>query len=294
MNAPPDRGLDHRALRRSFNRASNSYDRAAELQDSVRQELLERLQFFALAPRRILDLGAGTGAGSAALLKLFGSATVVAVDVAEDMLAVARRRGWPWRRPRAAAGSAAALPFAGGSFDLVFSSLMLQWCDDPSRVFTEIQRVLKPGGLLLFSTFGPETLAELRAAWSAADETPHVSELPMLPELGAAMSAAGLAEPVLDRETHLRHYPTIAALVTQLRELGAVNAARSRRRTLTGRQRAARMQAAYERQRQPGGLPANYEIFYGAAFAGSASGRRDAGEVAIPLASIGRRRGRPA
>jgi malonyl-CoA O-methyltransferase len=291
VNAPRDRRLDRAALRRSFNRASGSYDAVCKLQDAVRQELLQRLEFFPLAPHLILDLGAGTGAGAGALLKRFRPATVIAADVAEHMLAVARRRGRPWRRPRVVAGNATALPFASASFDLVFCSLMLQWCDEPRRAFAEMQRVLKPGGLLQFATFGPATLAELRAAWSAADDFPHVSELPELPELGAAMSAAGLAEPVLDREVHLRHFPTLAALVTELRALGAVNAARARRRTMTGRQRAARMHAAYEALRVPAGLPANFEIFYGAAFAGARSDPQTPDEVAIPLASVGRRRG---
>jgi malonyl-CoA O-methyltransferase len=289
VNTPPDRGLDRVALRRAFNRASSSYDAVCELQDSVRQELLERLDFFPLAPRRVLDLGAGTGAGTVALKKRFRAATVFAVDLAEHMLARARRRGWPWRRPRAVAASATALPFAAGSFDLVFCSLMLQWCDDPQQVFAEIQRVLKPGGLLQFATFGPQTLDELRAAWSAADATPHVSELPDLPELAAAMSAAGLAEPVLDRELQLRYYPSVAALVAELRGLGAVNAARARRRSLTGRQRATRMQEHYEGRRAAAGLPASYEILFGAAFAGVQPVQAASAEVAIPLTRIGRR-----
>jgi malonyl-CoA O-methyltransferase len=291
MNSPPDRRLDRTSLRRAFNRASSTYDAVCELQDTVRLELLERLQYFALAPRRVLDLGAGTGTGAVALRRRFRSATVIAVDVAEHMLAVARRRGWPWQRPRVVAASAAALPFAPGSFDLVFCSLMLQWCDQPQQVFAEIQRVLRPGGLLQFATFGPATLSELRAAWSTADDTVHVSELPDLPELAAAMTAAGLAEPVLDREPHLRHYASVDALASELRGLGAVNAARSRRRTMTGRRRAARMRAAYEACRAAGGLPASFEIFFGAAFAGKGPRVGTAAEVSIPFTSIGRSRG---
>ena len=292
MSMPHQRGFDRRALRRAFNRASDSYDAVAALQDAVRQELLERLEFFALSPRHVLDLGAGTGAGSAALLRRYRGASVVAADVAEHMLGVARRRGRLWRRPHAVAASANALPFADASFDLVFCNLMLQWCDEPQRVFAEIQRVLRPGGLLQLSSFGPLTLCELRAAWDAADDTPHVSELPDLQALAGAMSAAGLAEPVMDRELHMRHYADVDALAGELRQLGAVNAARARRRSMTGARRAARMRAAYETQRVAQGLPASYEIYYASAFAGRAPRSPDTGgadEIVVPLARIHRR-----
>lgn len=294
MNHAPRFAIDARALRRAFNRASGSYDAACQLQNEVRDELLQRLELFALQPRRILDLGAGTGAGSLALRRRYRGAGVYAVDLADAMLQRARRRGWPWQRPQLVAAAAAALPFAAGSFDLVFCSLMLQWCDDPPQAFAEIARVLAPGGLLLFASFGPATLQELRAAWDAADDTAHVSELPDLPSIAQAMTQAGLREPVLDRELRVRHYASVRALADELRALGAVNASRARRRSITGKRRLAAMQAAYELQRCAAGLPASYEIVCGAAFgAGPASARLPAGEVHVPIARIGRR-GAPA
>lgn len=287
-------GFDRRAVRRAFDHASGSYDRASVLQDEVRSELLERLAYFRLSPQCVLDLGAGTGAGSMALRRRFGGSVVVAVDIAEQMLQQVRKRGWPWQRIRAVAASATALPLRDACVDLVFCNLMLQWCDEPRLAFSEIRRVLRPGGLLLFATFGPGTLQELASAWHQADPGhEHVSRMPDMPALADAMTAAGLQEPVLDRETRLSHYASVAALVRELRDIGAVNAAQHRRRSLTGRGRLRALDHAYEQLRTPAGLPATWEIYFGAAFAGERPpGPTVAGVHTVPVNQIGHRRRR--
>jgi malonyl-CoA O-methyltransferase len=288
--------LDHRALRRSFNRAGRSYDQAATLQATVRKELLTRLQYFGLQPLRILDLGAGTGESTVALKQRFAAARVMAVDVALQMLRQAGRRRWPWQRFTRVCADASALPLASGSVDLIFCSLMLQWCEEPHYALAEMRRVLKPGGLLLFSSFGPLTLHELREAWAQVDAHPHVSDFVSLPDLGAALSHAGFAEPVLDVETYVSYYVGVHTLAQELRAIGARNAATARARGLTSRGQWQRLQAAYELRRVARGLPATYEVIYGAAFAraqqdpdSAATGRMVEGEVAVPVASLRRR-----
>jgi malonyl-CoA O-methyltransferase len=293
MNEAPHFRLDRRAVLRSFSRASRSYDAAAQLQASVNDELLERLQYFQLEPRVILDLGCGTGRGAAALRARFARARVIAVDSALAMTQQARRRQRFWRRYECVCADACALPFAAQSADLVFSNLMLQWCDDPLALFTQVQRALRPGGLFLFTTFGPDTLHELRSAWASADDHSHVSAFADMPQLGAAMAQAGLVEPVMDREIHCRHYPDVHALVTELRRIGARHAAADRRASLTGPARARAMLAAYGRLRTAEGIPASWEIIYGAAFAGErrpglragASGAA-AAETLVPLSAV--------
>jgi malonyl-CoA O-methyltransferase len=293
--------LDRRALARAFERAAPAYDAAAVIQRRARDELLERLAFFTLEPVRILDLGAGTGQAAQVLQRRFPRAAVLALDLAPAMLragGLTARRSWTrWRGspPRGICADAAALPLADDGIDLIFSNLMLQWCDRPERVYRELVRVLKPRGLFLFSTFGPETLRELRAAWSAADDARHVSDFPDLPQLAEGLMHAGLNEPVLDVESHQLLYPDAWALMRELKHIGASNAARDRPRGLTGRARLERMLAAYERLRRPDGLPATYEIIFGAAFrAGRGSGglapAQGPGEHAIPLSSIRQRR----
>jgi len=286
--------LDRRALARSFNRAAAGYDAAAQLQQRVRAELLERLRFFTLAPQTILDLGAGTCRGSLALHRSYPRARVIALDIAAGMLKASPRPGWPRRRFERVCADAYALPLAARSVDLVYSNLMLQWCDRPDMVFREVARVLKSAGVFVFASFGPDTLHELRLAWESVDHGVHVSQFPDMPQLGAALMNAGLLEPVMDVERHRLQYPSVHALMRELQCIGARNAASDRSRGLTGRARLQRMIAAYETRRTVPGLPATFEVIFGAAFGAALQtiGGADAsspGEYVVPLAALGRR-----
>jgi len=312
--------LDRRALARSFNRAATGYDAAAWLQKLARSELIERLQYFVLQPRAVLDLGAGTCQASIELAGRYPRARVLALDLAEGMLAAAPRRWRPRRRIERICADAHALPLADHSVDLVYSSLMLQWSDRPDRLFPELARVLRPDGLLAFVTFGPDSLQELREAWAEADHGAdsadsadsahgaHVSEFPDMPQLGAALMHAGFVEPVMDVEQHRRDYPSADALMHELKRIGAHNAAAARRRGLTGRSRMRSMRAAYERARSASGLPATFQLLFGVAFrgggahggtagpgpgpGGTATGTAlPGGEYAVPIGQL-RRRGR--
>jgi len=289
--------VDRRALVRSFNRAGAQYERRAHLQRRVRADLLERLQYFSLEPGCVLDLGAASCASTLLLRERFPRAWLLGIDIAEGMLRAMPVARWPWQRSalQRVCADAAALPLQARSCDLVFSNLMLHWCDRPSLVFAEIARVLKPGGLLLFSTFGPDTLGELRLAWAAADEGSHVSDFIDMQELGDEIMRAGLAEPVLDVEHHRVHFPDARALMQELRQLGARHVAQARARGLTGRRRLALMLDAYERRREPKGLPATFEVICGAAFAGdgpprAAQGAGSPHEFAIPVSALRRPR----
>jgi malonyl-CoA O-methyltransferase len=261
-------GLDRRAVARAFDRASGSYDAAAELQQRVRLELLGRLEELQVSPRAVLDLGAGTGHGARALKRRYPGATVVAVDIATGMLEQARRQSRWLRRFERVRADAYALPFADGSFDLVFSNLMLQWCDDLDAVFAEIARVLKPGGLLSFSTFGPGTLAELRESWAAGDATNHVNHFFDAHALGSALMHAQLKEPVLDVDRMVVGYPDVMTLMRELKAIGAHNVTQGRPRGLTGRRRLAAMTQAYESLRREGRLPATWEVIHASAWGG--------------------------
>jgi malonyl-CoA O-methyltransferase len=290
--------LDRAGVRRGFDRASASYDRAAVLQSRVRGELLDRLQWIGIEPRLVLDLGAGTGEGARELKRRFRRAAVVAVDIAPGMLREARRRSGPFRRIERVCADAYRLPFAAGSVDLVFSNLLLQWCDALDEVLAEIRRVVRPGGFLTFSTLGPDTLRELRAAWAAADGASHVNGFLDMHDVGDALTRAGFAEPVLDVERITLSYAEVPALARDLKAIGAHNVTSARRRGLTGRAVWRRMTEAYEAFRHEGRLPATYEVVYGAAWgrealAGTAPvhglAAPSGGEVRIPPASIRRR-----
>ena len=290
--------LERRRVRAAFDAAAGGYDAVAVVQAEVRARVLERLDLFRLEPRRILDAGCGTGHAARALLRHYRRAELVALDLAPGMLARARTQR-PWlRRLDAVCADAAALPLADASVDLVFSNLMLQWCNAPDTVFAEFRRVLRPGGLLLFTTFGPDTLRELRAAWGAADGHTHVSRFIDMHDLGDALVRAGLREPVMDAEHLVLTYADLRSLMRDLKTMGASNATAGRNRGLTGRRRLAAVEAHYEQLRRDGRLPATWEVLYGHAWApaagaapGEHGGARDGGgEVAVPLADIRRRR----
>ena len=299
MNFPDPRqifALDRRAVARAFDRASSSYDAAAALQERVRIELISRLDELKVEPRAILDLGAGTGHGARALKRRFPAARVVAVDIATGMLERARQQSRWLRRFERVRADAYALPFGDGVFDLVFSNLMLQWCDDLDAVFGEIARVLKPGGLLLFSTFGPDTLGELRAAWGqTGDASNHVNHFFDAHALGSALMQASLAEPVLDVDRIVEGHADVMSLMRELKAIGAHNVTRGRARGLTGRRRLAAMTQAYEALRSNGKLPATYEVIHASAWGTERRGPMEAEparETLIPASAI-RRRGAP-
>ena len=246
--------------RSAFDRASASYDAAAALQERVRNELhrpARRARRSRRSPSSISARAPGHGVARAQA-PLSRGATVVAADIAPGMLERAQAQSRWLRRFERVRADAYSLPFRDGAFDLVFSSLMLQWCDDLDAVFAEIARVLKPGGLLLFSTFGPGTLAELREAWGASDDASnHVNHFFDPHALGSALMHAGLAEPVLDVDRIVVRYPD--AHHADARAQGhrrAQRHARPRRAGSPGRRRLAAMTQAYETLRRDGKLPA--------------------------------------
>jgi malonyl-CoA O-methyltransferase len=219
----------------------------------------------------MVDLGCGTGSAFEALSKRYPRAALLALDLAPAMLAKARERSPWWRRalggssPALLCADAESLPLASQSTQLVFSNLALQWCD-PAAVFAEVSRVLEPGGLFLFSTFGPDTLRELRAAFAEADGAPHVNAFVDMHDLGDALVGAGLSDPVMDMEVVTMEYGSVEAVARDLKAIGAVNSLAARSRGLPGRARWERMTTAYERFRRDGRLPATFEVVYGHAW----------------------------
>ncbi len=268
MPVSDSRGLDQRLLRQAFDRAAQRYDRFAKLQVEVADRLLERLDYIRLTPKRIADLGAGTGYCTQRLGKRYRGADLFALDLAMGMLRKARRRGPKiLGRPAYVCADMQHLPFASGRLDLIVSNLTLQWCSDLGRTFLTLRNALAPGGLLLFSTFGPDTLQELRDSWSTVDDYVHVNAFPDMHIVGDAMTAAGLRDVVVDVDRLWVTYHDVYELMRELKMLGAHNVNRGRPNSLTGKGRLAHLVAAYERYRRDGGLPATYEVVYGHAWA---------------------------
>ncbi len=284
--------LDRAGVRAAFDRASATYEPAAVLQSQVAGELLSRLEPFDFEPAAILDLGAGTGRFAARLKSRYRRSAVIALDLAPGMLREAARHQRFLRRFERVCADAARLPLQSASVDIVFSSLMLQWCDPLDDALAEVRRVLKPQGLFLFSTFGPDTLKELRAAWAEADTYNHVNRFLDMHDVGDALVRAGLVEPVLDVDRLQVAYADALTLMRDLKSIGARNTTAGRPRSLAGRARLQRVLDAYESFRKDGKLPATYEIVYGAAWGtgGRPASPARAGEVKILPSQIGRRK----
>jgi malonyl-CoA O-methyltransferase len=257
--------IDASFARRSFSRASATYDAAAVLQGEVRDLLLDRLELTALEPRLILDAGTGTGAGARALKRRYPKARVLAVDSAEGMLLTAAARG-SWFRPLSfVCADAARMPLPPGSVDLIFCNFMLPW-GDADQVFAEFRRLLAPRGFLTFTTLGPDTLRELRSAWASVDSSLRVHAFTDMHDLGDALVRSGFAEPVLDVERYTLEYDDVSRLAEDLRAVGEVNALVGRGKGLTGPRKFEAMRRAYETHRRGGRLPATYEVVFGQAW----------------------------
>jgi len=264
--------IDKRQMRRAFNRAAADYDAAAVLQREVCGRMLERLDYIKLQPARILDAGSGTGVGTRQLTVKYPAAQMVALDIATGMLQIARgHSGW-WRKlfsgtqQMQVCGDIEALPLATNSMDMVWSNLAMQWCNDLPHAFGELHRVLKTDGLLMFSTFGPDTLKELRHAFNGVDRHSHLNRFADMHDIGDMLSHSGFADPVMDMECITLTYEDVRGVLYDLKRIGAHNATAGRGQGLMGKDAWARLVKNYEQSRRDGKLPATYEVIYGHAW----------------------------
>jgi len=279
--------LDMKRVRRRFDANAGSYEQAAVLQKEVRERLLERLEMVKLRPGRILDAGCGTGRAAAALARRYRRSQITTLDLSPAMLGLARKNQPLTRRFHRICGDMASLPLASNSHDLVFCSLALPWCDDLDRVFAEFARILRPGGLLTFATFGPDTLVELRRSWASVDRHNHVNLFVDLHDVGDALLRAGLDDPVMDVEQLTLRYTDFRSLLGDLRILGGGNATGGRPRGLSTPRQLHRLQEAYGQFRQDGYYPASHELVYGHAWGAPPRQRRgEHGETLVPLSGL--------
>jgi malonyl-CoA O-methyltransferase len=301
----PDGAPDPRAVRRHFARAATTYDDSAVLQREIGARLADRLDVVKLVPSAVLDAGCGTGDAQAELAARYPSARYVGLDVALPMLGAARSKvglrrsalarifatftgGRAASEPRFVCADIAAMPFAAGTFDLVWSNLALQWVGDLPAAIAEMNRVLAVHGLAMFTTFGPDTLKELRAAFSGVDRHVHVSGFVDMHDVGDMLVAAGFADPVMQMDMMTLTYEDAGAMVRDLKAIGATNAAHARPRALMGPRRWQRALAALDATRRDGRISATFEVIYGHAWKVAPKRTRD-GDAIVQF----RPRGRP-
>jgi len=247
----------------SFSRAACHYDRVAALQRQIGEQLLARLTASAISPKAILDVGAGTGYCTARLVELFPEASLFALDISEGMLRTLRRRPVLCAKALCVCGDGESLPLRDACVDLVLSNLALQWCTDLPAALGEFRRVLRPRGMMLFSTFGEGTLRELREAWSTGDAYSHVNAFVPSASVTKALAGFGVADFETQCERRVIAYPGVDALLQELKCLGAHNITRNRPRHLTGKGVFRKMLSAYPKATPEGGIEASFEIIQG-------------------------------
>ncbi|SFN64548.1 malonyl-ACP O-methyltransferase BioC [Nitrosospira briensis] len=273
-----DHTIDKRQVRTAFERAAPDYDKAAILQREVCDRMLSRLDYIKHLPDVILDAGSGTGYGTRKLLTRYPAARMLAIDIAPAMHLQARPSPSPWRQllklgrtegrnqTSYIAGDIEQLPFKDSCAGLVWSNLVLQWCNDLEKTFSEVHRVLHTGGLFMFSTFGPDTLKELRQAFRNIDDYSHVNRFTDMHDIGDTLVHSGFATPVMDMEYFTLTYDDVIGVMRDLKAIGAHNVTQGRRRGLTGKAAWQKAVGHYESKRIAGKLPATFEVVYGHAW----------------------------
>jgi len=246
------------SIRNNFNSASSNYNDNAFLQNEIANRLAEKLRVISIKPQTIIDLGSGTGLLSNKTAEIFPNANLICVDFAQQSLLKNSQN-------LKVCANAYELPFASNSVDFIVSNLMMQWCPDLKALFNECFRVLKPEGLILFTTFGPDTLKELKRSWSAVDSSAHVNDFIDMHDIGDQMLQSGFQSPIMEMENITLTYEKVLDLMHDLKSIGAQNV-NNRSKTLTGKTKFKKMIEMYESYRTDGKLPATYEVIYGHAW----------------------------
>ncbi|MGE3920727.1 MAG: malonyl-ACP O-methyltransferase BioC [Gammaproteobacteria bacterium] len=280
------KSLDMVQVARSFNAAATSYDQYAVLQQEVARRLIARLDFIKIKPQCIIDIGAGTGYPTHLLAKRYENADIILLDVAVNMLKEAKKT---FGKQKLVCAAADKIPLPDRSVDFIFSNLMLQWSDDLAGTLIEWARILKPDGLLLFTSFGPQTLIELRSSWLDVDSFAHMSDFHDFPVWSSLMQQAGFTAPVLDNDLFKLLYNDTNCLMRELKGLGANNTHSARNKALTGKKHWQQMLKNYDTFRDTSDkIPATFEVIYGHAWGRAIQASN---EVSIPISKILRNNG---
>jgi len=259
------KNLNH--VRAAFEKAAFQYDEYSILQRTIADRLDESLEQIKINPKTILDLGSGTGYGAQILHKRFRNSHIYQIDLSENMLKVSKKKSPVFfSKDHFVCADIKKLPFKKKYFDLVVSGLTLQWCNNLDDVFGEVKYLLKDNGVFLFSSFGPDSLKELRDCWSSVDDYVHVNAFVDMHDIADALMRAGFVSPILNMEEIILTYNECPQLMRELKYIGAHNINNGRRKTLTGKKRLGKVFQCYESYRVNSVLPATYEVIYGHAW----------------------------
>ncbi len=278
-------------ISKAFNKHANEYELAAKVQQEIGERLFERLQYLKISPKRILDLGCGTGAFSRELTLMYPKAQIFGLDLAHAMLLQAKKKH-SWRRKWSlVTADMSNMPFATGMFDLVFANQVIHWGNPLARVFRELNRVMNVNGCLMFTTLGPDTFKELKEAWTGVNQYAHVNEFIDMHDIGDCLMGEHFLEPVMDMELLSVHYETLSHLIRALKRQGVKNINPERNQGLTGKIAWQQFEKNYATmQTNKGKYPLTYEVVYGHAWKGEQRKTGSGTETLIPVSQIRKRR----
>ncbi len=255
--------IEKQRIARSFSQAATSYDSHASLQRNVADKLLKQLKQD-VSVQRVLDLGSGTGYCTNKLHSLYPNAEIVNLDIAEAMLVFAsnRHKGSNFKE-KSICADAEALPFIDNTFDIIISSLSIQWCQNYSALFSELKRVLKSRGEFYISTFGPETLQEVTQAWQKVDSFVHVNRFSTDSFLVEKIHNKAFSEVQIEIDPILTYYQSFEKLARELKSIGARNMNAGQAHGLNGRNKLSKLKLAFERNFDKKlGIPVTYQVYY--------------------------------
>ena len=262
--------IDKAYKRKVFNRAADSYEKFSGLQDKISKNLFEKLEYLNIDPANILDLGCGTGKNGVHLLNKFKKTTLVNFDLSENMLEQARKKvttssiNYLDKSTNFhVCGDMENLPFKDCLFDLVWSSNAIQWTDNLPIVLKHIKRILKPNGLFIFSTFGPETLKELRMINQALSSDPKTNNFLNINHIKKFVTSAGFENLLFDVKSYRLDYTNVEDILYDIKGVGATNGNTKRAKGLRGREFIKKLKQHYEEYRLGKLYPATYEVIYG-------------------------------
>lgn len=276
--------FDKPAMRRTANAVAGRYQAAAVLPREIADRLLEHMSIMRIQPTTIIDTSSRLGYSSQGLSQQYSQADVYRVDLADKMLA------GEVERCVAVCADVEQLPFADSMADVIFSNLQLHAINDFTQTFLDFRRILKPGGLLIFSVFGPDTLKELRSSF--VDDAPHVYSFVDMHDIGDALVHCGFSDPVMEMEKMTLTYTSLNDLFADLKGCAWQNAAVARSKQLYTKKKWQAMLDNYQQFKQGDKYPASFEIIYGHAWVGgekSLTGLNENGEAVIPISSIKKR-----
>lgn len=250
-------------VKNAFSNSASTYNDAAILQKEILSRLIDRLKTLQPTADKLLDVGSGTGLACEEVSRLYGSDSYFAYDFALPMLKLSQQQ-YQQINQRSVCGDAESLPYKEKTFDVVFSASTYQWVNDIGNAFVSGYEALKDNGLFVFSTFGPDTLRELRECFAAVDRQQHVSSFIDMQELGDGLLATGFHAPVMESEIITIEYSSPQQLLRDLRATGATNHLQERSRNFMGKSKLKNMLGEYEKLVLSNGkYPATYEVLYG-------------------------------